>query len=936
MKKADKHFNEALFMIFILIVSSFVFLGYGDGWLGVSGFAAIKKGQTSGGSSGDTYYIMDLDDGDFTYPKSFKSDVAAEKYFKKEYPDDYAPGSISTPNKQQLDAIRRNPDDVRLSNGNVILEIVGKKVTTIKVIYKDGRSKTRIEPSSGSGSGSDPGSGTSGSTDDFEKIEVSEKLTITSDLIRAEGLDPKTASADDLHKMAEKYLGDENFKQSSTDPDNFILPNGDVYIEGKQVAKLTESQIKDFGKDGSFDINGVKKFNEEKNEFDYGHYTLKVTSKGIQVYVKGDLFSTTTSFKVGEGDDAKVVKIIERHKVATDLIYYNNQKIIIEKVSLKDAAKLLKEGYIPEIRGTEKQWFIFSKLKKDKEGNELKKEEVTLYSSGDKRKTTTEYKDENEQTTEVYEFADGSKKETVFELGETKVTEKAQITYTTTEDESRTVPGKDYIAISDATGNNEAKTNLLLKAGIEAGISTFTFTKGEEGEADILGDKTGIHVALTESEKNGNDYITMMGDKVTQIQSTDDKGDIYEKIEYEGAVTLDGTDVKLGAGSVEIVFKPGKDGKDVLSGRTEISDDGLSKNVAEYKDTTIEITTYEFVDSTEDEEMYVDWARLHSYTIDKEPMSDGIAEGKYKVTISGETFYFDAGGLFGLSDGSLYKRDGDELVELTDEELEELGLEDIDTIKDALKKSIDQHLKTVGDRRTTSQRKTVNLFKTAEYIATEFKGLGYFASWFMSDEALEAWKNEADELFAKLYLGTDYWVSDICATAVDRSGSDEGVAWVDSKEGLASVGAHIEATRSSRITVPPGVDESETFEDEYLYKITFHVQNGNWDEDPDALDEMVFNIRLIGERSVRLFEEKKVLKKGEGIGYTKENAILQYSKFHYSQICIELLDVPSSWDTDNNRVCNKIVEVTNADAYEDGDTDGGTGGSGGDDGILQI
>jgi len=90
---------------------------------------------------------------------------------------------------------------------------------------------------------------------------------------------------------------------------------------------------------------------------------------------------------------------------------------------------------------------------------------------------------------------------------------------------------------------------------------------------------------------------------------------------------------------------------------------------------------------------------------------------------------------------------------------------------------------------------------------------------------------------------------------------------------------------------------------EYLYKFTFHVK---------AADEDVkFNVKLKGDRTIELFPEDKELDgeedTGDGEGYyaTGDSAIVDYSSYDYNEICIEIKEgnIPDD-------ICNKIKKIT--------------------------
>ncbi|MBI2134531.1 hypothetical protein HYU09_00940 [Candidatus Woesearchaeota archaeon] len=201
-------------------------------------------------------------------------------------------------------------------------------------------------------------------------------------------------------------------------------------------------------------------------------------------------------------------------------------------------------------------------------------------------------------------------------------------------------------------------------------------------------------------------------------------------------------------------------------------------------------------------------------------------------------------------------------------------------------------------------------FAKFESILTDYAGLGYYATLFFEDEDLDAWRENVDKTFATLYLGTEYWTSDICAVSTDIDRSSQGVAYVDTKLGLAAVAAHIEASRSEQL-IGPGTEDNSTGivmpTREYLYKITFNVKNGDYESDPKALEIMRFNIFLKGDRTAKLFRNDVEVEKGDRFGHIGRAAIVQYSRFFYDKICIEFETTPSSWRLDDDELCNTIM-----------------------------
>ena len=207
-----------------------------------------------------------------------------------------------------------------------------------------------------------------------------------------------------------------------------------------------------------------------------------------------------------------------------------------------------------------------------------------------------------------------------------------------------------------------------------------------------------------------------------------------------------------------------------------------------------------------------------------------------------------------------------------------------------------------------TQFESRKFFAQLESALTDFAGLGYYATLFFGKEDLDIWRENVDKAFATLYLGTDYWESAICQEYAGMEG--KGVAYVQTKLGLGAVAAHIEASRSEQV-IGPGTENQQTGivmpSREFLYKITFNVKNGDYEKDPKALEKMRFNVVLKGERTAKLFRANVEVKKGDQFGHLGRNAIVQYSNFFYGEICIEFENTPSSWNLDNDELCNTIA-----------------------------
>ena len=207
-------------------------------------------------------------------------------------------------------------------------------------------------------------------------------------------------------------------------------------------------------------------------------------------------------------------------------------------------------------------------------------------------------------------------------------------------------------------------------------------------------------------------------------------------------------------------------------------------------------------------------------------------------------------------------------------------------------------------------------------LFSELQGLGYYATLFFDEDQLLQWRDRVDRVFATLYLGTEYWSSAICGNYLD--GEDIGIAYAETPQGYAQIGAHVEATRTPPIT---GINATE-----FIYKITFNVRNGDYDKDPRAPEEMNINVVLKGQRTATVFVQDQKVKRGSSFGRVGSNAIVQDSNFLYTEVCITFDQIPLRWKLDNNELCNTIQESSStptsiSQSQGGGATSGGGGSS---------
>jgi len=197
------------------------------------------------------------------------------------------------------------------------------------------------------------------------------------------------------------------------------------------------------------------------------------------------------------------------------------------------------------------------------------------------------------------------------------------------------------------------------------------------------------------------------------------------------------------------------------------------------------------------------------------------------------------------------------------------------------------------------QHASRQFFSTVERVFTEFQGLSYLPTLFMDEDSLLAWRESVDKIFATAYLGTEYWSSDICGQYLDGEG--EGIAYAETPQGLAQIGAHIEAVRTE-----PIIDEKG--QRAFIYKITFNVRNGDYEKDPKAPEEMNINVVLKGEKTAKVFRQEQKVKRGSTFGKIGKNAIVQDSPTLFNQVCLTFDEIPFRWKLDNKELCNEIQE----------------------------
>ena len=102
-------------------------------------------------------------------------------------------------------------------------------------------------------------------------------------------------------------------------------------------------------------------------------------------------------------------------------------------------------------------------------------------------------------------------------------------------------------------------------------------------------------------------------------------------------------------------------------------------------------------------------------------------------------------------------------------------------------------------------------FETLDYALQNAMGWDVLSSLFMSEESLRAWREKVDEIFAKMFLGVDSWVSHLCQSDIKKEA--ESTLYAPSY-GLNEIVANVKGEKTL-IEGPEG-----TF---FLYKFSFFI-----------------------------------------------------------------------------------------------------------------
>jgi hypothetical protein len=343
-------------------------------------------------------------------------------------------------------------------------------------------------------------------------------------------------------------------------------------------------------------------------------------------------------------------------------------------------------------------------------------------------------------------------------------------------------------------------------------------------------------------------------------------------------------------------------------------------------ETSLVASANDFRTSTDGTTYYVGFVQQEYNTETGEPIGDALYsyveanEGSQEILFGvvaedGKNYLIATKGIFVTSDNKKVYKDGVEVTNPTEKQ---------------------KYIDIKNNRK--AQYSSRQWFADWEFKLTQYTGLSGFSQFLLSDETLAEWREKVDKAFSTAYLGSEYWVSAICAKHIPKD--SEGTFMMQTRDGLFDVIAHVEGEVSEPVEYPDGSVH-------YVYKLTYSVRN------PEGSGrELDFNVYLYGEeRDVQLYSENKVVDEGEsvsrGVGNYEDGQasfddqnkkpIVDDSTFVYDTICIRFSsEIPDAEGEGQDETCNKIVTYSgSATGYSADGSESGSGGEtvvGGDDG----
>lgn len=216
-------------------------------------------------------------------------------------------------------------------------------------------------------------------------------------------------------------------------------------------------------------------------------------------------------------------------------------------------------------------------------------------------------------------------------------------------------------------------------------------------------------------------------------------------------------------------------------------------------------------------------------------------------------------------------------------------------------------------RQLKNKRRNWRIADTLEavrFYGTEYTGLSGFSSLFFDEEALSDWRRTVEETFCDTILlgGVDCWTSQVCEAYSDAA-PGPGTFIGEGPDGEPVNIAHIEASRSAPATFFNQTGGQQTTE--YLYKITYFIKN------PEDEEDLEYNL-VFKPQGYVAFNQDKVLKDDSTASASGNDAIVQYSKNLYTEVCLTFKPAIKGFAGETatevcNTICGGIIDpITNA------------------------
>jgi len=484
---------------------------------------------------------------------------------------------------------------------------------------------------------------------------------------------------------------------------------------------------------------------------------------------------------------------------------------------------------------------------------------------------------DNSETIDEVRFVDGT-----LMTSTSKGTTLDRVVYTARNGQTLALDGKSWTNIQ---GQLKEKTNRFLIVAAEENFVNPVLNKDGTLQSGnrILQSLTDTSIAVIRDgivtrtvSLNGKERITYKGD--VRIAKNEQAGTTY---------------VHLGKGASATTYAILEDGSSIVTKFDTRSQDGLTGTRIEYvRDEIIVSSTKKDANS---DFMVTQSTLILKRVTDRSNPFYGMAQLNRAPNI-----------YYNVNDGKFYTTDNKgKVVEAKKEDVEKV-------ITKENKKDLEELVK-VTTGYTPTQLASQRFFRDVERVFTEFRGLSYYATLFIDDDKLLEWRNSVDRFFSENYLGIESWTSKICASRID--GSQEGVAYAETPQGLAQIGAHIEATRTQPIV-------NETGFTNFIYKITFNVRNGDFEKDVRAPENMTINVLIVPQgkqpnQGIKLFKKDISIKRGSSFGRAGSQAIVKSTKNVYDKVCLTFDKIPIKWKLkEENKIsgrwalCNTIVQST--------------------------